>query len=382
MRFVSIFKILAKAYCVWATCSLAALAQDASMTREHGPWIESKPFLKEERPSVPDTTIPFVAMMKEALVKGLNNLDHHRAVLKMQAEQGTKAQSFGEGYLGPQKSLSNYDANATHGTRWTLFKNIKTFSGKEIRVDFVPESIKAGFRFDQSAPAAGAPVMVTNGTPVTYGLILTNIEPSRDVLRIAAIGSEADYRFFQNAPKAKLEYTVGPISLEPVAAHPYAVVPAPQSTSQFNWRSLLPDHRFRGKFSPKGMPTAAKPLPDQTLMIEQVQGYYSSDIQFVDGFHKESVTHRFRLPIYDRFTLHEEFNEAFKPTKVVFTDFLSRGGFSTNLEHFLLERRYRAGFLYRKHLLNAELFLNLPDNALNSRFSREQRWELNFFMAI
>lgn len=384
MRSISAFKILAKAYCVWAICSSSGLAQDFSSTLEQGPWINSKPYLTDVKPVAAENKIPFVEMMKEALVKGLANPEHQRSVLKIQQEQGTKAQSFGLGYLGKQKAFGGADANTTHGTRWTLFRNAKTYAGKEIHVDIVPESIKKGFRFDQTQSSdAPQAVVFNNGVPVSYGLILKDIEPSKEELRVASIGNEEDYLYFQNAPKAQLEYEIGPVAITPVPASPYGVNLAPDAPpAPFDWKTLVPDHRFRGKFSPRGLPSAAKPLPDQMLSLEQAQGYYSSDILFVNGLHKESVIHRLRLPIYDRFNIYEEFNGKLKPTKIVFTDYFYKGAFSTNLEHYILEKRYRAGFLVRRGLTNLEIYANLPDTALNSSFKRQQRWELSFQSAI
>ncbi len=384
MRFVSTCKNLAKAYCVWATCSSSGWSQDFSSTLEQGPWISSLPFLKETpNPVASETVLPFVTLLKEALVKGLNNVEQQRTVLKIQSESGTRPKSFGEGYLGPQRNAPKYDANATHATRWTLFKNAKTYAGKEIHIDIVPESFKAGFRFDQSE-AAVQPVAIANGTPVTYGLILTGIEPSAQALRVASIDQgEDDLLYFQNAPKARLHYEIGPIALNPVPEHPYAYAAAPEAKPEgAQWRTLIPDYRFRGKFSPRALPTAAKPMPDQMLSLEQVQGYYSSDILFVNGLHKESVIHRLRLPLYDRFNVYGEYNDKFKPIKLVIADYLYYGPFSTLLEHYNLEKRYRAGFFYRKNLTVVELFNNLPDNALNSKFSRKQQWELNVQTSI
>lgn len=384
MRYFSAFTIFANAVCIWASCSSLGFAQDFTSTIRQGPWISSKPFLNEAKPVAAETKIPFVSMMREALVKGLNNVEHQQSVLLMQQNEGTKPQSFGEGYLGHQKAFEKSDANSTHGTRWTLFRNAKTYAGKEIHVnlDFIPESVKAGFRFDQTQKSPSA-VAVNRGPDVRYGLILKNIEPSEQDLRVASIGSDDDYLYFQNAPKAQLQYDIGPITASPVPERPYGVNLAPDAAPpSFNWKSLIPDHRFRGKFSPRSLPTAAKPIPDQMLSLEQVQGFYSSDILFVNGLHKESVVHRFRLPIYDRFNIYEEFNDKFVPTKLVITDYLYKGAFSTNIEHYFLEKRYRAGFFYRKNYTNLEIYANLPDTALNSSFSRLQRWELSFQTAI
>lgn len=381
MRFLSVTKIVANAFCVWALSSASGLAQDFTSTKTQGPWIESKPFLNLTKPAEPKDEIPLVSIMKEALVKGFNNIDHQNEVLKMQTEQGTKAQDYGEGYIGPRKDISKADANLTHGLRWRLFTNAKTFAGKEIRVDFVPESIKKGFRFDQTE--VKQTVVVNSGPAVRYGLILKDIEPSDDELFVASNGLESDYLYFQNAPKAKVEYEIGPITASPLPERPYGVNVGPDAPApEFKWKSLLPDHRFRGKFSPRGMPTAAKPLPDQLLSLSQVQGYYSADVQFVNGFHKESVVHRLNMPLYDRFSIYEELNESFTPTKIVINNYIYKGAFSTNIEHYILEKRYRAGFFYRAGYTNLEVYLNLPDTALNSSFSRQQRWELAFQTAI
>jgi hypothetical protein len=88
------------------------------------------------------------------------------------------------------------------------------------------------------------------------------------------------------------------------------------------------------------------------------------------------------MPLYDRFSIYEELNESFTPTKIVINNYIYKGAFSTNIEHYILEKRYRAGFFYRAGYTNLEVYLNLPDTALNSSFSRQQRWELAFQTAI
>src|SRR5690606_25681360 len=136
---------------------------------------------------------------------------------------------------------------------------------------------------------------------------------SDEEMKLAALSTDMDYAYFANAPKAEVEYEIGPIAVTP-SPKTYNFNSAPDAPQpSFNWKSYLPDRRFRGRFSPRGMPTAAKPIPDQTLIVEQVQGYYSTEIQFVNGLKKESVLHRFNLPLYRDLKIYEEFDEDFNP---------------------------------------------------------------------
>ncbi|MES2745662.1 MAG: hypothetical protein EOP04_13505 [Proteobacteria bacterium] len=383
MRYLSACHILTSTLCLWFSASAKAQALDVRATKVHGPWIDSRPYLAETKPEEAQLIIPLVENFHQALMKGLRNVEHQRTVLKLQEETGTQLQTFGEGWLLKNKSIRAADANATHATRWALFRNAKTYSGKEIKVDIVPEKIKKGFRFDQSAPKEGPIVSTITGTPVKYGLILKNIEPSDGKLKVAALTRDMDseYAYFQNAPKADVQYEIGPIALTP-APQTYNFSPAPEPVEpKFDWKEYVPDHRFRGKFSPRSMPTAAKPIPDQTLTLEQVEGYYSTEIQFVNGFHKESMVHRFSIPVYKDLRLYEEYNEDFKPIKFVISNAYGNG-FYSNLEHFFLEKRYRAGLFYRVGYTNLEIYANLPDTALNPGWKKAQTWELNLLTAL
>ncbi len=358
-------------------------AQDISATKTHGPWIDSRPLLEQARPEVAPLEIPIVQNLHQALLKGLGNPELQRNTLTMQQQQGTLDQNFGEGYLAKNSSFRRADANGTHAMRWTLFRNIKTYSGKEIRVDIVPEKIKQGFRFDQSAPkVSDAKASVFTGPQIRYGLVLRNIEPNQEEnLKIASLATDSDHSYFLNAPKANVEYEIGPIAVSP-APQTYNFNAAPDvAPKSFNWKEHIPDHRFRGRFSPRGLPTAAKPIPDQTLVLEQVEGLYSTEIQFVNGLQKESVLHRFNLPIYRDLKVYEEYNEKFQPLRAVLSNAWGKGYYST-IERSFVDKRYRAGAFYRMGYSNIELYMNLPESALNPSFKKLQTWELNVLTAL
>ncbi|MBC7660195.1 MAG: hypothetical protein H7249_10850 [Chitinophagaceae bacterium] len=383
MRLTPALKFFAKASCAWALCSSPSYAEEFSATLEQGPWVSAKDYLTLSKPQEPEIKIPALEMMKDAFVKGLKNPDQQKEVLRLQGLQGTKASTFGEGYLVKQSETLRADQNSTHGTRWTLFRNMKTYAGKEIRFDFVPESVKNGFRFDPTAPKETPKVSTITGTPVKYGLILKNIDPADQEMRLASVGGEDDLAYFQTAPKAKLQYDIGPIALSPVPqTYNFNQAPDAPSNSSFDWKSIIPDHRFKARFSPRGAPTAAKPLPDQTMTLEQVQGYYSTEVQFVNGLHKQSLLHRFRLPIHERFNVSEELSESFKPVKLVVSDLYSSGPVGTTIEHYFMEKRYRAGIYYKQGATTYEIYANAPDNALNDKFKKTQRWELNILTPI
>jgi hypothetical protein len=373
-------KILTLGFCVlsWPR----AMAEDVSSTKVQGPWIDSRAYLNTATPEGATFNIPILENLNQALIKGLRNTEHQQSVMRLQKETGTQPQDFGEGWLLKNNAIRAADANSTHATRWSLFRNAKTYSGKEIKIDVVPESIKKGFRFDQSAPKEGEVATTLTGTPVTYGLILKSIEPSDSELHVAALSTDVDAEaaYFKNAPKADLQYDIGPIPVTSSQTYNFLSTPEPAKKG-FYWRDYMPDHRFRGKFSPRSMPTAAKPVPDQTLTLEQVQGYYSAEIQFVDGLHQENLVHRFSIPVYRNLKLYEEYGEGFRPIKVLIAQDYNNG-FYSNLEHYFVDRRYRAGLFYRSGFKNLEIYVNLPDASLNPSWKKHQSWELSLLTAL
>lgn len=383
MRLPSARHILAGIGFAWVCCPSMASAEDLSLTKVQGPWLDSRPFLNETKPEEAELELPLVDNLHQALVKGFTNFEHQQTVLQLQQTTGTRETEVGEGYLLlKNKVYRAADANSTHATRWLLFRNAKTYSGKEIRVDIVPEKIKKGFRYDPTAPKEGPKPMVFTGPQVKYGLILKNIEPSEDEGRkLASLTSDSDMTYFMNAPKADVQYEIGPIAVTPAqAGYNFNQPPEPQAP-KFRLKDYLPDTRMKARFSPRSLPTAAKPIPDQTLVLEQIQGYYRADVQMVNGFHKESVAQTFFLPLFKGFSVAEVFDENFRPQNVmIYNDFGK--GFAGNFQHSFVEKRYRAGFFYRAGYTNLEIYANLPDTALNPTFKKLQTWELNILSAI
>lgn len=356
------------------TCSTSiGRAQELTFQKVQGPWVSSKPYLQEKKPEYPEFKIDLLQEFKRIAVDSLNNRDQATAIAKMQSETGTRSQAFGEGFLTTKFSERNATAEGTRETRWTIFRNMRTYAGKEVRLDVVPESLKSGFRFDFSqkskAPQGPAPV------PVRYGLILRDIEPSEASYGVAALNS--DYELAQQAPRARLHYEVGPLPPSDEYVPAYRVSLEEQKAAERKWTSYLPDYHFKGKISSRGRPTLAQPIPSQALTLEQADGLYATEIVFVNGLHKESVLHRFYLPIYDRTRISEEYDEQFRPRKVVFNDLLYKGGFSFNLEHYLLEQRYQGIFVYQAGRTRLAVQTHIPHLALeNDNFWSKHRWEL------
>lgn len=367
----------------WLLGSSLANAEDLSFVKTQGAWIDSRPFLDEAKPQTATIEIPLVDNLHNALIQGFNNYDHHLHVHRLQLETGTLDTKIGEGYIGlNNKVYRKADANSTHATRWELFRHAKTYSGKNIKVDLVPERLKKGFRYDPTAPKEGPKTIVFTGPQIKYGLILKNIEPSDDKdSRIASLGSESDMSYFMNAPKADVQYEIGPIAITgPQPGYNFNPAPDPE-LRKFRLKDYLPSSKVKARLSPRSMPTAAKPIPDQTLVLEQVQGYYRADVQMVNGFQKESVAQTFYLPLFKGFSIAETFDESFKPSNlVVYNDF--GNGFSGNVQHDYVLKRYRTGFFYRAGYTNIEIYMNVPESGMNQNWKKLQTWEVNLLSAL
>jgi hypothetical protein len=376
--FVLLYRSLIKTAFILPFLTTVGQAQDISLQKVQGPWISSRPYLQEKKPELPEFSIGFIQESKRVLVDSLNSIDQAKAVAKMQSEAGTRSQSFGEGFLTISRDDLKASANNTRETRWTLFRNMRTYAGKEVRLDVVPEAIKSGFRFDftKKSGASRGP----QATPVRYGLILRDIEPSKETYAVAALG--ADMQLFQQAPRAELVYDIGPLPMIENNARVFSVNLSEPAKQERQWTSYLPDYHFKGKVVSKGRPTLAQPIPKQGLTLEQADGLYNTEIIFANGLRKESIVHRFFIPVYGSMRIAEEYDEQFRPRKVLFTDIYSHGGLSFNIEHHLVEERYQAGLIYNKSNTRLELYAHVPHAALKEDFWVKHRWELAFQTAL
>lgn len=363
---------LIKSILIMTCLTSVGRAEDLSFVKTQGPWISSEIYLQTKKPEFPEFKLSFIEEMKRIAVDSLNNRDQANAIAKLQSETGTRDKSFGEGFLTIDRQDRDATAEGTRETRWTIFRNMRTYAGKEIRLDVVPESLKSGIRFDfakkSSASKGPAPV------PVRYGLILRDIEPSEQKHNIAALAS--DFELAQKAPRARLDYDIGPLPPSDEYAPAFRVNLEDKKAEEKKWTSYLPDYHFRGKLSSRGKPTLAQPIPNQALTLDQADGFYSAEILLANGFHKESVFHRFYLPLYGRARISEEYDENFHPRTVIFQDILYSGPLAFTLHHILLEQRYQAVFVYNQEHTSIAVNTHVPHAALEGdAFWSQHRWE-------
>lgn len=334
-------------------------------------WIDSRPFLVEvKKPESPDGFL-FIRTFYGAVARSLANPDQHRSLLEMHGRTGTKAREARIHSLSIQK-LSSSEAT-TAPTEVT--RTMSSFLGREFKSSALPSVMRSGFSFDVGSSSKPEP-KATAATPVRYGLILTNVEPSTESFRFASLGNGVmdDYALVSYAPKAKVNYAIGPITSEQDVAN-NEVALATSSTRP--WTDGLPEFRFRGKIAARGAPSAAQIVPPQAITLEQTQGFYAIEIQTSQLIHKDTIIHRTRVPLLGSMNWREERNENFKKTRSTLENIYARGPLALNLDYFGLEKRYQTGLIYQKALTRFELYNHLPqDFSSQGNLWKLQRFEL------
>ncbi|HET9241681.1 MAG TPA: hypothetical protein VFO10_30720 [Oligoflexus sp.] len=347
-------------------------------------WQSSSFILQFNKPAAAQISYPFLEQLRGIMLRSLNSPDQARDLVNMHNALGTKALSSYAKYVGPQK----ISVNPKNGEeiRRSLLKSVRLYAQKETKGDFFPQSWKEGLRFNigGGGPARSQPSQgyVHNGNPeMRYGLQLKEIEPSRENLKLAALGSD-DYEYLAYAPKANLVYEVGEVYPEGYArSYPVSIESGPAPKPTF-WQTLpsLPEHKFSGRMAPRGLPGPGSPLPPQSLFLDQSQGYYQLEAQLTGNLKQENVLHRFRMPVYGKMNYRQERNKDWQFTKSTFENLYSNdNGYAVHLERYHMEKRYQLAFHFHKLINHFELHAHLPDAALEKdNFWRQHRWETRF----
>jgi hypothetical protein len=327
----------------------------SSQGQEAQGWIDSRPFLVASPRPVASQSLIFTKPLYEALTRSLMNHEQHMQLLDMQARTGTKPQ---EARL---RSLSVYklSANITTARPTDITRTLSTFLGREFKSSALPETLRTGMSFQIGNDSSHQ--QMATARPLRYGLIVKNVEPSEESIRIAAVPMNMidEYALVQYAPKAKVHYEIGPLPHEPEVAD--SVIPIATAESS-NWMKGLPEFQFRGRIAARGAPTANQILPPQSILLEQSQGFYALEIHSSQLLQKEAVFHRFRVPLAGRMTLREERDEKFKKTRSTLENIYVHGPLALNFDYFGLEKRYQTGLIYQKSLTRIELYNHLPEN--------------------
>jgi hypothetical protein len=347
-------------------------------------WQSSTFILQFTKPAEARITYPWLEQVRAIMLRSLNSPDQARDLVNMHNALGTKALSGYAKYVGPLKITVN--PKNGEEIRRSLMKSVRLYAQKETKGDFFPQSWKEGLRFNigGGGPARVKPSegYVHNGNPeMRYGLRLKEIEPSRENLKLAALGMD-DYEYLAYAPKANLVYEVGEVYPEGYArSYPVTIESEPAPKPTF-WQTLpaLPDYKFSGRMAPRGLPGPGSPLPPQSLFLDQSQGYYQLEAQLTGNLKQENVLHRFRMPVYGKMNYRQERNKDWQFTKSTFENLYSNDdGYAVHLERYHLEKRYQLAFHFHKLINHFELHAHLPDAAFEKdNFWRQHRWETRF----
>jgi hypothetical protein len=347
-------------------------------------WQSSSFILQFNKPAAAQISYPWLEPLRGIMLRSLNSPDQARDLVNLHNALGTKALSNYAKYVGPHKITVN--PKNGEEIRRSLLKSVRLYAQKETKGDFIPQSWKEGLRFNiggggpaRSQPSEG---YVHNGNPeMRYGLRLKEIEPSRESLKLAAMGLD-DFEYLAYAPKANVVYEVGEVYPEGYArSYPVYIVSEPAPKPTF-WQTLpaLPEHKFSGRMAPRGLPGPGSPLPPQSLILDQSQGYYQLEAQLSGNLKQENVLHRFRMPVYGRMNYRQERNKDWQFTKSTFENLYSNDdGYAVHLERYHMEKRYQLAFHFHKLINHFELHAHLPDGAFEKdNFWRQHRWETRF----
>ncbi|MDQ3233520.1 MAG: hypothetical protein M3Q07_17015 [Pseudobdellovibrionaceae bacterium] len=333
-------------------------------------WIDSRPFLVEGPRPVASQSFIFTRPLYGAITKSLTNRDQHVQLLDLQGRTGTKPQD------ARLRSLSIYklSSHITSAKPTDVTRSMSTFLGREFKSTALPESLRTGISFNIGGRAAQPETAATK--PLRYGLIVKNVEPSSESFRLAALPATTidEYALVHYAPKAKVQYEIGPFMQEQDLTDSNIPLATTESTT---WLRGLPEFQFRGRVAARGAPTANQIVPPQSILLEQTQGFYALEMHTSQLIHKDAMFHRIRVPLAGTLHLREERNEQFKKTRSTLENIYVNGPLALNLDYFGLEKRYQTGLIYQHLLTRIELYNHLPENfSSQGSLWKTQRFEL------
>jgi hypothetical protein len=229
-------------------------------------WIDSRPYLVESPRPVAEQSLIFTRPLYEALTRSLMNSEQHLKLLDIQVRTGTKPQDARLRSLSIHKLSSNIStASPTDVTR-----SVSSYLGREFKSTALPESLRTGISFNLGQDSKNQNTAAPR--PLRYGLIVKNVEPSTEQFKLASIPMTMsdDFLLVQHAPKARVQYEIGPLMHE--AELTDSVIPL-TTTDSSDWITSLPEFQFRGRIAARGAPTANQIVPPQSILLEQSQGF-------------------------------------------------------------------------------------------------------------
>lgn len=253
-------------------------------------------------------THPYMDFLKQFL-QSLSSQSHHAELNQKYHEQrrnkylqwatltdapddSQKADEVGKHFRSASQSV------ATHQLEEHIGLTVLADRGLEFDLDFS--------RPFQEAPEQAAPA------PIQYGLVVKDLEPAKNSQMTAALGAERAQEVL-GAPKAQVEYTIGP--LPPKAPAPVV----PKALGEEHVTDRLPSPAFKGQVKKKAAidPNQAKDskLPPMVVSLVQKEDYYRMDYHTKNGLEKETIHHGLGMPLYKNLKAGREYDEDWRPVK-------------------------------------------------------------------
>jgi hypothetical protein len=181
---------------------------------------------------------------------------------------------------------------------------------------------------------------------VKYGLVLKDVKASEKLAMHAALSSD-DMHEWENAPDARLEWTIGPVTpgsdihLRKVDTESnsqksdeiVSLMHEYQRTNQDLAQSVvafvrenqgkMPKLQFKGNAKFRSAPTAGSTsLPGLEVNLNQIENYYTLTYLTTPSLTKEGISHTIRLPLFGTMALQRKFDEKGKPVETHLTGIL------------------------------------------------------------
>ncbi len=365
--------------------TIAYLATMATMTpfealaqTSLGYWTASESVLEMRAPEAPQRSFIAFDVLKKIVIRSLKSQDQARELLKLHSTHGTQTSASAKGVLTPFKDQSA-QVKLSSAAQAKITKNLALFIQKETKGDFLPDSLRQGIRFNAGEQSHSKSPFINGRADLKYGLILKDIEPSKTAFKLAALDSNLDYQLVAYAPKANVNYDIGPVfsDSDQRLYNVYVDTPTIAETSYFDVLPKMPSLKFRGKLAPSGLPTAGSPLPPQLLTLEQYDGYYTIEARMEKGLKPQSVLHKFRLPLWSKTVLREELNKDLTLSRMTIENLYQAGPFAVQADRFVLEKRYQLGLGWHQPRRLIEAVAHVPESALEGdNLWRQHRWEM------
>lgn len=202
------------------------------------------------------------------------------------------------------------------------------------------QTISRGLTFDTRSGFNASSSMQSSGTPVRYGLVLKNVEPSGQGVHVAALTMDDRYmeQILSGESQAKVNWTIGPLAEDSerklfenaLLNHTSAQAPT-MSTGIWNFK---PDFSLRGKVEPNFQGNAQN-LTGLRLKVEQPQGLYR--MEMLTGGPVSQMAQEVALPLYGELRLTRQMDGNFNVSRTSLVNVL---GFSDSLRLFPVNVHY------------------------------------------